>query len=409
MRQVDAIVCSPPYAETTLTGGGTSDGQGYTQGERCFNEYGHAEGQIGALKSGTTEAVMPDSETEYMTWSACYDDSWKDLIVDEAFAHPAKFSPGLIDRIYRHGLAEGWFAKGDLIGDPFGGIGGGGIYAAYKGLRWVGVELEPKFVELFGKNVALHSRRWENGGLPIPQIVQGDSREFAKLVGECGAIVTSPPFSTPSNQPSGQGQGVRSDYAAGKRTADSPEQDYGQTPGQIGNLKADGIVTSPPYEGTTISTVGNYKGPNALPANCGDLNAAAGGTPGVNYADSEGQLGNTSGESYWQAMDAVYRQCLLAIKPSGVMAVVVKDYVKNKARVPLCDQTADLLTHIGFEPVQRVRAWLVKETRHPGLFDGEVIEKKERKSFFRRLAEKKGSPRIDWEEVIVVRAPGATA
>jgi hypothetical protein len=30
---------------------------------------------------------------------------------------------------------------------------------------------------------------------------------------------------------------------------------------------------------------------------------------------------------------------------------------------------------------------------------------KERKSFFRRLAEKKGSPRIDHEDVIIMRKP----
>lgn len=27
-------------------------------------------------------------------------------------------------------------------------------------------------------------------------------------------------------------------------------------------------------------------------------------------------------------------------------------------------------------------------------------DRKERKSFFRRLAEKKGSPRIDWEDIL---------
>jgi hypothetical protein len=34
--------------------------------------------------------------------------------------------------------------------------------------------------------------------------------------------------------------------------------------------------------------------------------------------------------------------------------------------------------------------------------DGRATKTKERKSFFRRLAEKKGSPRIDWEEVLFV-------
>jgi hypothetical protein len=38
---------------------------------------------------------------------------------------------------------------------------------------------------------------------------------------------------------------------------------------------------------------------------------------------------------------------------------------------------------------------------------GEDVDSiKERESFFRRLAEKKGSPRIDWESVLCMRKPG---
>jgi hypothetical protein len=47
---------------------------------------------------------------------------------------------------------------------------------------------------------------------------------------------------------------------------------------------------------------------------------------------------------------------------------------------------------------------LVKETHDNGLF-GEIVEKKERKSFFRRLAESKGSPPIDYETVLCMRKP----
>ena len=90
------------------------------------------------------------------------------------------------------------------------------------------------------------------------------------------------------------------------------------------------------------------------------------------------------------------------LKPGGLLVVVVKDYVKGGKRVPLCDQTLELLQRLGFEPVERIRAMLVKETREVGLF-GEHVNRKERKSFFRRLAEHKGSPRIDWEEVLCVR------
>jgi hypothetical protein len=71
--------------------------------------------------------------------------------------------------------------------------------------------------------------------------------------------------------------------------------------------------------------------------------------------------------------------------------------------VPLCDDTCRLLEHLGFTVFERSRCWLVKEHKQPGLFGVECVEWTERKSFFRRLAEKKGSPRIDWEEVIWAR------
>lgn len=79
-------------------------------------------------------------------WTGCYADSWKGVITDAAFAHPAKFSKALIERILDYMAEKGWIKKGDVIGDPFGGVGTGGIVAAYRGFRWIGNELEPKFV-----------------------------------------------------------------------------------------------------------------------------------------------------------------------------------------------------------------------------------------------------------------------
>lgn len=62
-----------------------------------------------------------------------------------------------------------------------------------------------------------------------------------------------------------------------------------------------------------------------------------------------------------------------------------------------------LCEHVGFEMVKEVHAMLVSEERKPDLFDGERLVKREYKSFFRRLAEKHGSPRIDFECVLFMR------
>ena len=427
--------------------------------------------------------------TDPTIWHGCYRDGWGELIVGEAFAHPAKFAYGLIKRIYEHGFGRGWWQKGELIADPFGGIGTGGIVAAYMGLRWFGVELEPRFVALFEKNIALHRRKWESVRDPVPVMVQGDSRQFSRLLSDCSAIVTSPPYAETavameSGRASKQAESLRRAVEDGRVTGRESVRvahkgfnahtnlamegvAYGSTPGQIGRLKAgdvDAVITSPPYadsvkgehgetetaqetrdkrqtQGGSLGQSQRHGGYGATEGNIGNLKADAVVTSppyadcinsqgsGIdwsksvapcssdcarakraeelagNYGATPGQLGNTSGETYWQAMAVVYDECRKVLKSGGIMCVVVKDYVKGGERVPLCDQTHDLLLSLGFEPVERIRAMVVEEQRHEGLW-GEVVEKKERKSFFRRLAESKGSPPIDWEEALVVRAGG---
>jgi len=727
-------------------------------------------------------------------WHGCYDDGWGDFIIEghpeiieslfghipqeeSAYKHPAKFAKGLIERIVLHGLSEGWWAANDLIGDPFGGVALGGLVCAYNDLRWLGVELEQAFVDLGRANIDLHRQRLTNGGLPIPKIVQGDSRRFAEIVaeaqgvvtsppwtgnveghigahkfkdaeafadymlaqdaknpaiharsrkaliasfnrdkdknygtspgqiaslpeGNADAVVTSPPYISGGHHPDQTGswggqlcdhehKGLGSKESAGYghedgqigqlppgqvdsvltsppwadnpeapplppgRTRDTsdprqhgaagPQYLSGNTPGNLGNLPSggfpldtcgqgrtmemdtqvphgctddknsgptdatsapadlgipsagaalvsedtrcndtaktvgsrsgamqnpsaaaraqasvptepgksdqsggaeaspsslaptttagaaaakngvgrdgsrnaakpssatetdvsgvgtlsdcgsttsktqkkpvangitpsptskrsasraisrntlgsdamcadatpvelpssprrtmpssaavrvagkvtkrsdadlregqlDGAVTSPPYEGTVIAG-GNHPTEVARikrKVAAGEMSEASMRktfTPASqqaidDYGDSYGQIGKEQGETYWSAMRLVYDQCLLSLKPGGVMAVVVKSYVKKGELVDLPSQTWKLLLHLGFEPVQRIRAWLVKEHKTTGLFGQEEVERKERKGFFRRLAEKKGAPPIDWEEVLVVR------
>jgi len=484
-------------------------------------------------------------------WHGCYDSRWDGFITSESFAHPAKFSRGLIERILDHCIERGWLSKGDTVVDCFGGIGTGGVIAAYRGLAWVGCELEPRFVKMAQDNFALHAYRLGQLNAPMPVIVQGDSRQFDEVIAGAGAIVTSPPYSEslraqqdgidwekakqngelgqnhskgvschaeygeeagqigrlrsgkvgaviaspPYAETSGKGggginvkgyvpapgrkyaaplngapdkpdmvgnrtyQGLAgertdgnietlklgtvsavvssppySDIAAGAgglntkpakhpgqqsgRTAtlasQNADQRYGATDGQISRLKSGtvaGVVTSPPFEdqeGSMKASKFNFVPHNGKghPASETARAAALARRQDQEYGNTEGQIGQESGETYWQAVDAVYRACFRAIKPGGIICLVVKDYIKNRQRVPLCDDTARLLEHIGFTPLERIHAMLVKEKRHNDLFEQDgTLETKSRKSFFRRLAEKKGSPRIDYEEVLIFQKP----
>jgi DNA modification methylase len=387
-----------------------------------------------------------------MTWHGCYNDSWKGVITPKSFAHPAKFAPGLIRRIYARMLEQGWLHKGEPVADPFGGIAGGGIMAGYAGLNWLGVELEPKFVELGNENIALHGPKWmAMGQATSVRLVQGDSRRFAEIVGQAAGIVISPPYAeglghggekkndvgrdgndayrdamyarclkspgqierlpigavVTSPPYLGGGHGTNDQAARQNRSgemhgrAQPAAESYGSSPGQIGGLPSgnvDGIVTSPPWEdnGVNLGDVADTDGVQQEISGRSHKRDDA-------YGQTTGQIGNETADTYWSAMRDVYAQCRLALRPGGYMAVVIKDYVKAGRRVPLCDDTVRLLESLGFTLVERVHAMLVKETTNPGLF-GDVTKKKERKSFFRRLAEKKGSPPIDYEEVLFVRS-----
>ena len=408
-----------------------------------------------------------------LVWQGCYDQQWGGLITKDAYGHPAKFARGLIERIYDHCLERGWLQPGDVVGDPFGGVALGGIVAAYRKLRWLGVEIEPRFMGLAdgwecpGNR---HVQRWATGaalpewpvchgcaadwkrgearaghhamgnlerhqdplrvmGRAQPRQVMGDSRRFARIVGtmdlggkhgrfplELDGVTMSPPYAG-----AGSALGVHNgiDYAkarqggkkvtAGRRAAG---EHYGAAKGQIGRLRTGrhvaGIVTSPPFEdqegalaGSKFKFVpavgkGHWTSPEARVA---QLERGESQT----YGKAPRQIGNERGETYWEAMADVYGQCQVAMRMGGVICVVVKDYVKGGQVVPLCDSTARLLEVSGFTVVERIRAMLVKETQVLNLDGSTDVDRTERKGFFRRLAEKKGSPAINWEEVIIAR------
>lgn len=411
-------------------------------------------------------------------WHGCYADSWKGVIVDEAFSHPAKFAYGLITRIVEHGLKQGYWNPGELVGDPFGGVALGGVICGARGLNWIGVELEQTFVDIGNRNLEKHGPLFMHSGATCVKLVQGDSREFAKIVGEVDGVVCSPPFSG-TEQPCASQTKELQDYHAFTRgdgtkrdkisTQGSPGQigalkigslsavissppfadsvasgeaarkilidnyktrdtqstsqaaidrletrfatDYGTTPGNIGNLKAGeltGIVTSPPWQDSLDRGVVDKEERRRVARSMGISNAEhispieleKIGKRNQEYGATDGQIGNDKGESYWQAMQLVYAQCYQAIKPGGVIAVVVKDFVKAGERVPLCDQTAQLLESCGFTVFERTLCHLVKTTTERSLFGEDIVTTKSRKSFFRRLAEKNGSPEINHEEGI---------
>lgn len=291
-------------------------------------------------------------------WHGCYDDSWRGIIVSESFAHPAKMARGLLHRIVNRMLDDGWLRKGDIVGDPFGGIGTTGIMCSYHGLRSVSVELEPHFCDFARQNFAEHTRDWRYLGEPLPTVIQGDSRKFAALVPSLDGVITSPPYA----------ECVKG--AHGEQETAQESRDARQTPGgSLGQSQRHGGY------GVSEWQIGALK------------------DAGLNKVTS-----------YWYAVREVYRQMLAVMKPGAVAAVVVKDYVKGRRRMPVADETAALLATVGFDVFEVTRCHVTKKLQAQLRLDGSLDKRtKDRKSFFRRIAEKRGSPPIDWECVIWCR------
>lgn len=239
--------------------------------------------------------------------------------------------------------------------------------------------------------------------IDMEQVYSRD-QEYGSAEGQLGAmrggfdaVVCSPPFvsSVGSDDPQKRGGLFRDP----KRSGDvSLTAEYGNTDGQLGAMggrEFDSAVSSPPYQ-----TGGGHKHQmDAWNTNGRGQSGHSGG-----YADeSDGQV-QGDGNDFWLAARAVVEQTYQVLVPGAIAVWVCKDFVRNKRRVPFSDQWRQLSEVCGFELVEWIHASLVTDNGvQCGLFGEDVTLRKERKSFFRRLAESKGSPRIDWEDVLFMR------
>ncbi len=448
-------------------------------------------------------------------WKGCYEDSWTDVIVPDAFAHPAKFSRSHIHRIYQHCKEEGWLKLGDTVFDPFAGVALGALDCIAMGCNWIGIELEQKFVDLAKQNI----NKWKSElktltNLGNAKIIQGDSRNLEAILkqakvlnskkGSLNTVISSPPYSATriggidsmrrshdAEGDYGQSEGQLGAMKEGKfdqiissprfqtsdlrnpskgtawkfhgdqnygntdmiissppyvniatgagglntkaprnskdqsgRNPKSPSQNtnqrYGTTRGNLANVKEgkfDCVVSSPPYEAVKIC---NKAGTGFISAEKRIERLRKAGhselvrkmlTPGnrkhsnlgemEDYSDTKENLGNQSGDTFWSACRIILEQCYDILKPAGHAIFVCKDFVRKKKIVPFSQQWATLCEAVGFKLIHWHRASLVKHYGEQLTVDGKskpiIIE---RKSFFRRLLESKGVPRIDFEDIL---------
>ena len=160
--------------------------------------------------------------------------------------------------------------------------------------------------------------------------------------GQIRGAITSPPFSPDGNQPV-IGQGTRAELKVVGREPDNKEQ-------------------------STVGNIALYKTPPLI------------------------TVSNIDPDSYWGAITMVLNNLWDILPPDGVVAWVVKAFVKNKKIVDLPSMSLDLFESLGWVPEMWIDASLTRESGKPY------------KSFFRRLWENKpGYPSIDEEVILIMR------
>jgi hypothetical protein len=408
-------------------------------------------------------------------WLRCYRKNWLGILPPAAFAHPAKVAFGLSERIYQHVIECGFAKAGDSVIDPFGGVAGFALHAMLAGLHYTGVELEEKFV-LLG-NQSLDAWRARYSRMPrfgSARLVQGDSRELAKVVERAGLCVSSPPYASQPTKNGGELTGWKTNKRIG--ASQNCNEGYGKTPGQLGSMKEDDFtlaissppfveslasdepekrgglfrdekrrtdktltatygesdgqlgamkegagfqaaITSPPYEACparnnqtfddTRLSEAKRRGVTAARATWG---ANGGGSTSDRYNTANpGNLGNSQGDSFWSASRLILEQLHSVLSPDAKAIFVLKDFIRNKKRVPFCEQWAAMCEAVGFKLIHIHRSWLIDHHGEQREMGGEVKSiETHRKSFFRRLHESKyPNLSIDYETVMCFSKAGS--
>jgi hypothetical protein len=178
--------------------------------------------------------------------------------------------------------------------------------------------------------------------------------------------------------------------------------------GQLGSMESDGVdavISSPPFGSGDSASAQSITTRTDKSAQWVKANVGSAGTQG--YGTSQGQLAQMSTEAntFWEAARDIVRECHAVLKPGGYAVWIVKAFVRDKQIVDFPGDWRKLCEYCGFETVTEVHAMLVKEQAHANLFsEDKIIERREKKSFFRRLHEKKHpGTEINHEVVWIMR------
>jgi len=257
--------------------------------------------------------------------------------------------------------------KPEIILDPMCGIGSTlimGMLMRPQSL-FIGIELEDKFVKMTQDNINKVEKLAERDmflKVGRATVIKGDARNLQGLLNkEVDKIISSPPFG-----PATSGRGIAKKGYKDKHgemeniggRSYMPEN-VGETEGNLSNLPyVEKIISSPPYADTPISIQGGGKeGQKWNKAykeyqKTGDWEKFQKEMSKQNiekgYGADKDNIGNTKGQNYLEAMLLVYKECWKVLRPKGLMILTIKDFIRDKKRIPLGEDTIKLCELAGF-------------------------------------------------------------
>ena len=437
----EMVVGSPPYAESLERSGGIDSskskhiGGPNSQMNNSDTRYGRSTGQIGSLREGDFNSVIGkfDSELIEFFWSNIVKDEcweWTGTLHNEGYGQ-FRFKG---KRYFSHRLSWeihfGSVPKNLLVchkcDNPkcvnpdhlfVGTLGDNWRDCCEKKRAWMftNPEKQPRgedqgSAKLTEEQVKKIYERYHAGGETIEGLAKeyGVSRHPIWTIihkkawnhvlgsmkeGSFDLCVSSPPYNKPfSQEHSGRGNGDRGIEPSEKGAFVR----YGNSEGQLEGMKEgsfDLCVSSPNFPTDQPCQSQSIAKKDYHAFTRGD------GTKRDHQMRSDGNLGNSSSDTFWSASREIVQQCFDLLKPNGHTIWVCKDYVKNKKRVPFSDRWLALCESVGFKLVCRHQAMLKKDHNQMHWLGEQIKSLTERKSFFRRNAEDKAISEKFWKKI----------
>lgn len=218
--------------------------------------------------------------------------------VKASLAHPAKLHLGLLAW-----LVNRYTTPGDTILDPMAGVGST-LYAALLQRNVILREIEPRWLALAHENAA---RVIQEAGMfaGAIDIGQADAREPWNA--QADHVIFSPPYAC--------------------RAAPTKNLRVGILAHRLRNI-------APDRRQGWLRVLNEESGAN--------------GALRFHYGEHSAQIGHLRNAPYWAAMTQIYASARTALRPDGLMILIIKDHIKDGVRVCVAEQTAMLCEELGF-------------------------------------------------------------